>query len=299
MSALPLETVSCNLCGSARSRRRFESPGMWDASHFAATTDKFGAYGSVRECADCGLVYASPRPASAALLSGYAEHADPDYEAERDARGVNAHLALATIRRHAPRGRLLEVGCAHGFFLHAARESYEATGVEPSRAAREYARAHLRLDVASGTLAEARFADASFDVAVMIDVIEHLADPLSVLRELARVVKPGGVLYLVTPDVDSLTARVLRGRWWGLRPAHLYYFSERTLAEMLRKAGFERVDVRSYGRVFSWGYWLTRLSNYPRWVSAPPALLVRALGIADKPLYLDTRDSIQMVARRA
>lgn len=298
---IPLETVPCNLCGSSRERVRFETPSPWSAAasgHFAATTDKFGEYGTVRECLDCGLVYTSPRPVPGALLSGYEENEDSDYDSERDSRSMNAHISLAMIRRHAPGGRLLEVGCANGFFLNAARMSYETVGVEPSRSARDYACGKLRLDVPAATMEDARFPDACFDAVALIDVIEHLADPLAVLREAARVTKPGGVLYLVTPDVESLSALVLRGRWWGLRPAHIFYFSPRTLAAMLEKAGYRVVESRSYGRIFSWGYWLTRLSNYPRMVTAPVEVLVRLLGIRDKFLYLDTRDSLQVVARK-
>lgn len=301
MTPIPLETVACNLCGSSRERVRYESPTPWSegtSSHFAATTDKFGAYGTVRECLDCGLVYTCPRPAPGALLSGYEDNEDSDYDSERDSRSMNAHLSLAMIRRHVPGGRLLEIGCANGFFLNAARMSYETVGVEPSRAASEYARSKLRLDVPAATMADARFPDASFDVVALIDVIEHVPDPLSTLREAARVTRPGGVLYLVTPDVESLSARVLRGRWWGLRPAHIFYFSPRTLAAMLEKAGFRPVETRSYGRIFSWGYWLTRLSNYPRAVTVPVETLIKLLGIRDKFLYLDTRDSIQVVARK-
>lgn len=301
MTPIPLEIVACNLCGSSRERVRFESPTPWSegaSSHFAATTDKFGAYGTVRECLDCGLVYTSPRPAPGALLSGYEDNEDSDYDSERDSRSMNAHLSLAMIRRHVPGGRLLEIGCANGFFLNAARMSYETVGVEPSRAASEYARSKLRLDVPAATMADARFPDASFDAVALIDVIEHVPDPLAMLREAARVTRPGGVLYLVTPDVESLSARVLRGRWWGLRPAHIFYFSPRTLAAMLEKAGFRPVETRSYGRIFSWGYWLTRLSNYPRAVTVPVEKLIKVLGIQDKFLYLDTRDSIQVVARK-
>lgn len=302
MTAIPLETIPCNLCGSARERVRFESPSPWNdgpGDHFAATTDKFGAYGTVRECLDCGLVYTSPRPAPGALLSGYEDNEDAGYDSERDSRSINAHMSLSMIRRHMPSGRLLEVGCANGFFLNAARMSYETTGVEPSRSAADYARTKLRLDVPAATLAEAKFPDASFDAVALIDVIEHLPDPLAMLCETARITKPGGVLYLVTPDVNSLSALVLGARWWGLRPAHIYYFSRATLGAMLAKAGYTVVEARSYGRIFSWGYWLTRLSNYPRFVTGPVAAMIGLLGIQDKFLYIDTRDSVQLVARKA
>lgn len=299
--SLPLEAVDCALCGGRDAAARFETPSPWDGgtgAHFAATTDVFGAYGRVVECRHCGHVYTDPRPTPAALLEGYAGNEDPDYESERDARGMNAHLCLMVLRRHQPSGRLLEVGCAQGFFLNAARTTYEVVGVEPSRGAAEYARRALRLDVPAATLEEAGFPEASFDAVALIDVIEHVADPVGLLKGCARALKPGGVLYLVTPDIDSLSARLLRGRWWGLRPAHIHYFTRRTMRAALAAAGLEAVETRSYGRIFSWGYWLSRLENYPAFVRAPVALVVEALGIRDKFLYLDTRDSMQVVARR-
>lgn len=300
--ALALESVSCALCGERRARTRYAGDSPWSgdtAAHFAATTDLYGAYGTVVECAACGLVYTNPRPSAAALLSGYAENTDPDYESERDARCMNAYLSLALLRRHAPAGRLLEIGSASGFFLNAARLSYQTVGVEPSVAARRHAQETLGLDVPAATLESARFPDASFDVVAMIDVIEHLPDPLETLRRAARVLKPGGVVYLVTPDIESLSARVLGSRWWGLRPAHIYYFSRRTMAALLEKAGFTVVETRSYGRIFSWGYWLSRLANYPWLVRRPLGALVEALSMRDKFLYLDTRDSMQVVARKS
>ncbi len=297
-----MQEVPCNLCASVRSRVRWVSFGgrrVDNPAYFAATTDKFGDYGTIRECRDCGLVYTSPRPSSAALLAGYEGNEDPDYARESDARCMNAYLSLAVLRRHLPTGRLLEVGCANGYFLNAARTSYEVVGVEPSRWARDHARKRLGIDIADATLEEARFADASFDVVAFIDVIEHVPDPLGMLREAARIVRPGGIVYLVTPDVESVSARVLGGRWWGLRPAHIYYFSRASMTRMLEKAGFHVEYARSYGRIFSWGYWLSRLSNYPRPIRAAIGAIVRALGIEDKFLYLDTRDSMQIIARRA
>lgn len=299
--SLALEAVACALCGGRDATTRYETPSPWDdgaGAHFAATTDVFGAYGRVVECRACGHVYTDPRPTEDALLAGYAGNEDPDYESERDARGMNAHLCLAVLRRHQPSGRLLEVGCAQGFFLNAARTTYEVVGVEPSRSAAEYARRALRLDIAGATIEDAKLPGASFDAVALIDVIEHVADPVGLLKSCARVLKPGGFVYLVTPDIDSLSAALLRGRWWGLRPAHIHYFSRRGMAAALEKAGFDVVETRNYGRIFSWGYWLSRLENYPGFVRAPVALLVEALGIRDKFLYLDTRDSMQVVARR-
>lgn len=301
MSALPVEEIPCNLCGSSRSRVRFEALDGWPESgsgHFAATTDKFGAYGTIRECLDCGLLYTSPRLAAGEILREYEDTRDDDYFSELESRSMNAYLSLAAIRRHAPAGRLLEVGCSAGFFLNAARLGYEVAGVEPSRWARRYAEEQLKLPAVYPTLEEARFPDAHFDAVVLIDVIEHVADPAGLMREIARLTKPGGIAYLVTPDIESLSARLLRGQWWGLRPAHIFYFSRKTLSELLAKSGYEVLSCRSYGRIFTWNYWLSRLSNYPRPLYRMVEAVIRMLGVEDKFLYLDTRDSIQVVARR-
>ena len=98
----------------------------------------------------------------------------------------------------------------------------------------------------------------------------------------------------MTPNVRSLSARLLRGRWWGLRPAHLYYFAPDTLTAMLGKAGLEVVLLKSYGRIFTYGYWLSRLKNYPRWVFATARAVIGGLGLENKFLYLDTRDSMEL-----
>jgi len=265
---------------------------------YAATTDKFGAYGTILQCLDCGLLYTSPRLRPDNLLQEYQEARDDDYFLQCEARSINAYFSLAAIRRHAQSGRLLEVGCSTGFFLNAARLNFEVEGVEPSSWAREYAEKQLKLKISAATLEAARFPDAHFDVAVLNDVIEHVPDPAGLLREVARVTKPGGLLYIVTPDCESLSARILGGRWWGLRPAHIYYFSRRTLAELAAKNGYKVLEAVSFGRIFSWGYWLSRLTNYPRPLYRAVEFLVDVLGIRDKFLYLDTRDSVQMVASK-
>ena len=171
-------------------------------------------------------------------------------------------------------------------------------GVEPSHWAVEHARTRLGLDVHQGTLDDLPSTAGSFDVVAFNDVIEHVTDPQAMLRRAADFLRPGGILYLITPDIGSLSARILRGRWWGLRPAHLYYFSAETLTRMLRQAGLEPVLLRSYGRIFTYGYWLSRIRSYPALVYRSAATVIRRLEIQDKFLYLNTRDSIELCARR-
>jgi 2-polyprenyl-3-methyl-5-hydroxy-6-metoxy-1,4-benzoquinol methylase len=294
----PLVPVVCNLCEGSESVVLYESPvGLDDGealADFMASTDRFDRYGRIVRCTACGLVFTNPRPSARRIAEGYSEAVDHDYALQDSSRSINAHLALHTIKRFATGGRLLDVGAATGYFLNAARLDFETCGIEPSRWAAEYARSRLGLDVRVGNLEDMEFEAESFDVVTLNDVIEHLTDPLAALKRLNALLKPGGLLYLVTPDVKSVSARVLRGHWWGLRPAHLYYFAPDTLTAMLGKAGFEVVLLKSYGRIFTYEYWLSRLKNYPSWLFAVVKAVIVGLRLENKFLYLDTRDSMEL-----
>ncbi len=301
MSAPPLEAVRCNLCGEDDFSVLHHSPwpgGEREPADFAASTDRFDRYGRVVRCRRCALAYTNPRPRAAQVLQGYEKTVDPDYAEEDSSRSINGHLSLSTIKRFVKEGALLDVGCSTGYFLNAARLDFDVQGLEPSHWAAAYAKERLRLDVREGALAADSFPQETFEVVTMIDVIEHFADPAGALRDARGLLKPGGLLYLVTPDIASFSARILRGKWWGLRPAHLYYFSVETMSKMLGGAGFDVVLVKSYGRIFSYRYWLSRLASYPWLMRAPVAGAVRLLGMEDKFLYLNTRDSMEVCARK-
>ena len=303
MSADSLEPAACNLCGRDDFSVLYDSPILperrGDPGTFIASTDRFDRYGRIVRCRNCGLVYTNPRPPERALREGYSQAVDEDYIQEDASRGINAHMSLHVIKKFAHGGAVLDVGCSTGYFLNAARLDFAAHGLEPSHWAAKFARDKLNLDVREGTLEDQAFPPAHFDVVTLIDVIEHLPDPLGALKAAHRLLKPGGVLYIVTPNIRSLSAMILRGKWWGLRPGHIHYFSPKTLAAMLEKSGFETLRLGSYGRMFTYGYWLSRLKNYPRWVRAAPAALIRLLGIEGKFLYLNTRDSMEVCARKS
>ena len=186
--------------------------------------------------------------------------------------------------RHAPmlrliderrpgRGRLLEIGAGAGFFLKAAeRAGWDVAGVEVSREAANFASARLDLDVRQESAETMTFAPASFDVAVMFDVIEHLLDPVLSLQRARAALRTGGVVVVSTPNVNSLTRFALGIDWAVLSPAeHLYNFSAHSLDLALRRAGFSGVILeRKYD-----GFGVFETMN-PRYTHAPSTLRNKA-----------------------
>lgn len=245
--------TSCNICGN-------------ESGRLVLRRDKY----EVVRCDGCGLVFVNGRFSDEEMRGWYAEgyytgqwdQVYKDYIGQRDRRVASFRNRVGLLRKYVNAGRLLEVGCAAGFFLEAAKENFEVQGVELSEYSSRYARDALGHCVHTGTLASAGLAAESFDVAVLWDVIEHVTDPRTTLAEVRRVLKPGGVLALSTGDIGSLKARCnLKG--WGLMapPWHLYYYSKRTIRRLLADVGFEvaHLETNSVYTYSTSPFWNNRL----------------------------------------
>lgn len=147
------------------------------------------------------------------------------------------------------RGRVLNIG-AHTGNLHPPLEKlgYKVIGIDIDPAAVASARREGR-DVRLTDLADAGFPDGSFDVITMIHTLEHLDDPNTVLRECARVLRPGGSLFINVPNRGGLLPRVMKDHWIGwVPPYHVWQFDCRTLEATVRHAApFETVYLRAVG----------------------------------------------------
>jgi 2-polyprenyl-3-methyl-5-hydroxy-6-metoxy-1,4-benzoquinol methylase len=144
----------------------------------------------------------------------------------------------------APTGRLLDIGCAKGNFLAAARsEGWSVKGVEFSAYSASCARSERNLDVFTGTLADALangfVRPASFDVVTAWDTVEHVADAMALFRDCAAALKPGGFLFVETLNIDSDRSKAEGQNWHFFRPPkHLFYYGEDTLTAYFHRAGF-------------------------------------------------------------
>jgi 2-polyprenyl-3-methyl-5-hydroxy-6-metoxy-1,4-benzoquinol methylase len=209
-------------------------------------------FGVVR-CARCSIVFVSPRLNPNALQRlyddvGYFEGEGSVYgESGRlrpalllQRQWISGRLALAEreLRRPARGARLLEIGCAYGLFLDAARDrGYDVTGVELSASAANRARQGRGLTVHSSQLDDAPL-NGPFDVVCAWDTLEHVPDPVEFWRTIRGLVADDGVVLFSTPNFTSLPARALRRRWWTLKPTeHIWHFTPRTHRTVAAMAG--------------------------------------------------------------
>jgi SAM-dependent methyltransferase len=223
----------CPVCGGERFRTAFKEPPY-----------------KVLRCLECGTGVVSPRAADLASIyadGSYWRSSSPrtlgygDYRAAESlyVRTFARRLSFA-LRNGPAAGKALDVGCAAGFCMQALRElGYEVHGVEVSKTIATHAIERLGFDtVHIGTLEDAPFADHSFDLITMWDVIEHVADPRALLSRARELLAPGGLLVLETQNIDSAFARALGRRWHHYKHAeHIYHFTPASLRRLLGAAG--------------------------------------------------------------
>ncbi|HMJ16338.1 MAG TPA: class I SAM-dependent methyltransferase [Polyangiaceae bacterium] len=207
---------------------------------------------------------------------------------------------LQWIARFAPKQpRLLDVGAAYGLFLKAARDlGWSAEGVEIAPDCAAEAARISGAPVLAGDFLSVKLRPG-FDVIVMLDVIEHMRDPLACVQRAYELLAPGGHLVIETGDHASPWARLLGERWYFLDPPqHLFYFSRRGLDWMLSRAGFSTArEFHRQGRRVSLSNAAFKLAN-----ELPGGLRQRVLertreGVPGS-LYLNFGDAMMMAAKR-
>ena len=238
-TAPPLQVAACPICG----------PGA--TSLFVRSGDR-----DVQRCDSCRLLFSSPRPSQQDIAEFFASQYIADrHRAEVDfssMRELTLRREAALIRRFLPDGgRLLDIGCASGTFMRqfANDRSWTVEGVEPSRFAAEYARSTWGLTVHTGFLRDLRLPSETFDAITSLDSFYFHPEPNEDLAEMARLIPPGGFLFMEIPGLAFRLAKnsgplayLLFGEAARLNAGlHLYFYSARTLSRLAGKHGFHLV----------------------------------------------------------
>jgi ubiquinone/menaquinone biosynthesis C-methylase UbiE len=299
-------TTSCALCGSTRHRALFEGRDWLYGQTVRA---------EILQCDECGLVYLWPRPARPQdyYPDEYAPHVGPRDSADiaYSAGHRQGLLRKARLVSQYGSGPLLDVGCAAGDFLAVVQglANRPLWGVDISDRAVRRARQRFGINAWLGTVPPLSLPDESVSVVTLWHVLEHLPQPLAALRDIARVLRPDGVLVLACPMADSWEARLFGRYWAGYDvPRHLFAYSRRTLPWMLQNAGFESSEVLhvvwSYNSArISSAFWLQRFSIFrrnPRLLGPTAALMGAGVALTLELLsqILDNRRAVAVFVAR-
>jgi 2-polyprenyl-3-methyl-5-hydroxy-6-metoxy-1,4-benzoquinol methylase len=222
------EKRGCPACASTEARDRGEKNGY-----------------EILACRSCGTLYTSrvPPPLSESAYdyeSYYTEEnlTAPDFVLKR------LDEIIAEFAPYKKNNRLLDVGFGSGVVMQtAARAGWTAMGQEISGTAVAHARS-LGFEVFRGELVDAKYESDSFDVVTCSEVFEHVPDPQELAFEMARILRPGGLLWATTPHGKSISERLLKLEWsLNCPPEHLQLFSIKGMKKLLTEAGFRRVKV--------------------------------------------------------
>ncbi len=225
------ERVPCNICGSNETRLVFQK---WSFR--------------IVQCVECGLVYVNPR--------AFRIEADDYFEGpylstiEKDGKldtgiGTLYGEIIYNLSNRATTGKLLDVGCAMGHFLEfAKRYGWDVEGVECSPYAAKYGSERFGVKIHPVcVLQDAHLQKDSYNSCVLVEVIEHLPDPRGTMTEVWRLLQPGGLAYVTTPNFTCYRQQLLREEWHAVIPiGHLYHFDSESLGKLLTSIGFVEVE---------------------------------------------------------
>jgi len=228
-------------------------------------------------CGGCGLVSISPLP----TLEEIERHHDESYSdggyatfaAAATVRTAIASSRLDTIEPIAPDGPWLDVGCSTGAFVaEVAARGLDVEGLEISTVAVEHARAR-GFTVHQGAV-EDFVPNRDYAVITAFDVVEHLRDPVDFIRRIQSWLRPGAILAVTVPNMDSFAARAMGRSWFYYAPPdHLHYFSPKTAERLFRSLALEDVSIRPAYKPLTLGYAAEQLAHF----TPPLAPLARGL----------------------
>ncbi len=228
----------CPLCRSVSIKKLF-------------TIKKYDPSFDIYTCSSCSFIFMNPRFTASALKQLYCEgyytgNSSYSYIDERKIADFSSHVwrkRLEVIKKYSKDGNFLDVGASFGGFLNAARESFSPYAIEVSDYAGEQLKKIPGLTSHIGTLHDHPFPGNYFSVITMIELIEHLPDPATALKECFRLLSDEGLLVIQTANMAGMQAKFFKDGYAYYMPGHLSYFTENNLTGLLRKTGFRKIKV--------------------------------------------------------
>lgn len=254
--------LPCCICGAYEPETlyRDELNDTAPAVEYNFTPDTRKTY-AIAKCRQCGHIYTDPMPL---LDDVYQDSEDEVYSQHREQREKCFRKLAHPLWREFPSGDLLDIGCATGILLDVMAERYRTFGVEPSAWSRT--QCAPRHHVAASLDA---FAGQTFDIITLLGVIEHIYTPQTLIADISRMLRPGGLFLVYTGDIDAWLPRLLRKKWWWYQGMHLHYFSKKNLSRLLGLHGLRTIrtlNMPLYFKVESLSKSLSRYETLHRLV---------------------------------
>lgn len=261
-----------------------------NSMNFAITNFNYGLTGELQQCQSCGFIQCTDLQE---VVGYYEDLEDQEYENTRKERKLQEKKLLRLIESYKDNGSILDIGAGSGILVEAALEKgFKAEGIEPSRWLQKNAQ-KLNLPIHLGIFPH-HDTPGPYDIITLVDVIEHVTNPTELLREINKTLDKNGIFVMVTPDVRSVAARLLRFKWWHFRFAHIGYFNRSNLRLLLEKTGFEIIKQTRPAWYFTLKYLGVRvLSFFPKFLRFPLPKFLEKITI---PVNL--RDSILVICRK-
>lgn len=209
--------------------------------NFKITDNNFGVTGTLHKCSYCTFIQCIDFTNSNEM---YERMEDLEYETGRSVRKREMLHILKYAQKIQKFSSILDIGAGSGILLEVAESlGYESVGIEPSYSLAEIAVGH-DLKVKQGYFPSDEIS-GKFDLITLIDVIEHLNEPESLIKDLFNNLQDNGFVIISTPDVSSKFARLMKWNWWHYRVAHIGYFNQSTLDLLMKRCGFENTGYNS------------------------------------------------------
>ncbi|MBF0103103.1 MAG: class I SAM-dependent methyltransferase, partial [Desulfobacterales bacterium] len=223
-------------------------------------------------CAACDLVQQIPQPMIEEMENIYSINyfdawgEQTSYQLYWELkRSLYQKLLNSITDVHIAGGNALDVGCATGAGLSVLKDmGYSPYGIDVNPYAIETAKNRTPYaSVHHCTLEDAPFTPNFFNLIVFSDIIEHVYNPFDNLNNTYHLLNKGGCVILLTPDIKSFSALLMRTYWIHYKKEHLFYFSKKSIERILKKTGFHIVQLRHISKPMNMAYVRTQLLNYP------------------------------------
>ena len=254
---------SCPVCLETATKTTVFKQGNFDAGkldEFSFSSRKFPEYMSHRylQCNRCQALYASPVPVFDELQEQYNE---ADFDSGKESEFA-ARTYISILKRYMKRlpslDGTLDIGASDGAFVgKLVGEGFtNVIGVEPSRKPVESAKSSIRPLLRHDIFRSEQFSDNSMSLVSCFQTIEHVPDPIAIANDVHKILRPGGVFYLVSHDYSSRVNRILRGKSPIYDIEHLQIYCAEAFRYLLIKAGFKTVETRPVWNTYPMSYWL-------------------------------------------